>query len=157
MTAVATAAPGFVPGAAPDLSFLGSLTDPGTWRTRGVTHWHLVASEIGTADQRRYTMERVQRLEHIDYVGAATDPRDALVWLAEQFASALDRSSDPAGFARRRGWHTREDWKLTVLHHWDTLTRMVNVPVGGGMAVRDGWSVEIYAYPMTKDRCRKTH
>jgi hypothetical protein len=147
----------YVPDYPADLTFLEALTDSGRWREQGVTHWHLTLTEIGTGDRERYSPERWARIVHREFIGTESEPRAALAWITEQRARAISRSSDPGVFARRAGFGTREGWEFAAGSSWDTLTRHPNTPAGGGIAVRDGSSVEIFANPMTRDRCRQDH
>lgn len=147
----------YVPPSTLDLGFLDALTDPGGWRSDRVTHWHLTLTEIGTNDRERYTIDRWHRIESSDFVGTESEPRAALVWITEQRAKAIVRSSDPERFARRIGWNTREDFEFQAVCSWESLTKPGRTPAGGGVAVRDGLSVEIYANPMTAAECSRQH
>lgn len=146
-----------VPSSAPDPGFFDGLVDSGRWREEGVTHWHLTLTEIGTNVRERYAMDRWQRIVSQDWIGTETDPRAALVWVTEQRIRAIRGSADPDAFARRIGWNTREDVEFQVVCSWESLTGPGRTPVGGGVAVRDGWSVEIYANPMTAAECSREH
>lgn len=147
----------YVPPATLDLGFLAALPDPGGWRADRVTHWHLTVTEIGTNVRERYAMERWHRIVSEEFVGTETDPRRALLWVTEQRARAIRRSSDPELYARRIGWDTRADFEFQAVCSWESLTRHGRTPAGGGVAVRDGWSVEIYATPMTAADCSRRH
>ncbi|WP_281424522.1 hypothetical protein [Pseudonocardia nigra] len=40
---------------------------------------------------------------------------------------------------------------------WWVLTTCPTTPAGGGIPIRDGWPVEVYAYPMAPFDCSRPH
>jgi hypothetical protein len=156
--AVMTERAGYVPESSgiPELIERITSEHPGE-RPHPVTHWHLSLTEIGTNDPERYRLERVEQLQRANLAGTTEEPRQALRWITEQRAEAIGRASDPAAAARRRYWHTPELWEQAARHTWWILTSCPATPAGGGISIRDGWSVEVYAFPMAPMNCSRTH
>lgn len=154
MTTDILAGQGYVPGLADSLEFLDSLADSEEWRSSQVKHWHMTRSESATGARDRFERDRWEAI-----VGkpaeVATTPYEALAWMLTQQCEAIGQASDPAAAARRLGWRTWEDWEARQVVSWETLTCGMRVPSGFGMAVRDGYSIEIYANPVTAYECTR--
>ncbi|MDQ4119228.1 MAG: hypothetical protein M3235_20045 [Actinomycetota bacterium] len=129
------------------------LVDAGYWRLHGTTHWHVWAAEIGTTDRDRYDAERLRRLDA--RARAVTDPREVLAWVVEQRLDALRQAPDAAAAARRAGWATPEAWRERTEVTWELITGASLAPAGGGVAISDGRSVDIFAVPMTARDCSR--
>lgn len=153
---------GYIPDRA--IPFISSLVDPGSWRRRGITHWHLV-SEVNLMyvksgkrsipNPARYSTERIRELV-ADTKLAAASPHEALTWLAGQWVTALNAPechTAPA-IAQQRQWHNTRAWHQALQSHWDTLTTSLVTPTGCGMATSARYSLDCYAYPQTS-ACRR--
>ena len=132
------------------------LDDIGRWRELGITHWHLTVDEIGTGAAERYSLERWHGLIGARFVDTADDPGEALHWITDQRISALKRTSRPEAYAAQAGWGNEQQWLDRLVLTWFMLTT-TSSPAGGGFAVSDGRSVEIYANPMTVQTCSRRH
>jgi hypothetical protein len=132
------------------------VRDCGRWRELGVTHWHLTVDEVDVNDPSRYSRERWEQIVASGYAGTTDDPREALRWIDEQRRAAVRRAADPEWVARRAGLGTPEGRRLQSETTWFMLT-CTATPAGGGIAVSDGRSVEIYANPMTARTCGRKH
>lgn len=141
---------GYVPAAVPSTEH---WHDPGTWREYGVTHWHLTLDEIATTDKDRHDAER---LREVTKRGRPTaDPHEALVWLCEQRIAALRRAPDPAAAARKVGWDSEHAWLERTEITWTVLTGAGRTPAGGGIALSEGRSIDIFAVPQTARDCTR--
>lgn len=146
----------YVPACDDATSLVDGLDDPGAWRASRLTHWHLWRDETATNAPDRFDRERIHGLI-MNPAGVATNPSDALRWLVGQQCEAISRASDPDRVAAHRGWRTREDWEQRVTMSWETMTRGLPVPSGFGMETRNGYTVMIYAEPMTPEKCSRPH
>ena len=148
-------------GYVPDLRSVGELVEQLTEGRRirppaPVTHWHLCETEIATLDLDRFTAERFHRLRHSGLVGTTEDPAEALRWVFTRRAEALRHATDPVAAARRR-WSTPADWAESIRTTWWVALHCPSTPLGGPLTVREGWTVEIYAYPMSPSDCSGVH
>lgn len=143
---------GYSPAAVPELD----LVDTERWRELGVTHWHLIAEEVATADKQgfRFSRDRWNGLSNARYVGEASDPRDAWRWICERRIAALEATSDPAKFAARAGLGSEAAWVQRCSVSWWMLTQAVGC-AGGGLSISDGRSMDIFADPKTAADCTK--
>lgn len=151
---------GYVPTV--PLDYIDSLHDPGGWRARKITHWHLVRDEQpitinGRANEARFSTARIQGMVVGSANKVAYNPREALLWLADQYASGLAGSPDPASAAARRGYGSPDAWLFSLTCSWDTLAGgSLITPAGGGLEIRPNISLDAHCYPMTTALCR-TH
>jgi hypothetical protein len=132
------------------------LDDTGRWRELGITHWHLTVDEIGTGAGERYSRERWHGLVGARFVHTTADPREALHWITDQRIAALKRSPRPEDYAAQAGWGSEQEWLDRLSLTWFMLTHSPS-PAGGGFAISDGRSVEIYANPMSAQDCSGRH
>jgi len=145
-------------------AFIDGLVDAGRWRERGITHWHLLKYEDaiflpnGKLNERRF-----RNADILPVVGScqvvATNPREALTWLAREWTETMANPTQCPEAVRRaaqRGWRTVADWHLQLESSWDTLAGgSLLTPAGGGMEIRQNWSLDLHCYPMTSSRCRR--
>ena len=88
----------------------------------------------------------------------AWSPHEALTWLAEGWVKAFNapaRTPDPLAMAVRRGWRTEQDWLSWLEGCFDSLTNGRRYPVGGGVALKDNHSLDLFAYAMTDATCMR--
>lgn len=135
--------------------FIAGLVDDGAWRERA-THWHLVAFEapifIGGKlnEQTRFNRGHSEDL-HRQTREFAWTPHEALTWLADGWARAFAdsrRTPDPLAMAVRRGWRTENDWHSWLETCFESLTNGWGRPVGGGVALRENHSLDLFAEPV---------
>jgi hypothetical protein len=151
---VTVAAPaGYLPRL-PD-GFIEGLEDTGQWREAGITHWHLTSHEHGTSRPERYEGEAVRARA----AGGEPerDPHRALAWVYTEFLTGLHRSPTPELFAAQRGWHDEAAFLGSVGNSWESMIvrAVLLIPVGGGLAVRGGLSLDVFAEPMTSRTCAR--
>jgi hypothetical protein len=144
---------GYVPSVPEE--YIGSLVDTGRWRDRGVTHWHLCQSEDDVNDTRRFSASYSAGQVHRGQ--SAHDPHEALLWVYAQKIKGLRGGSHPVRYAEQRGWRSVDDLHRSIDVSWDFMTDRCGLltPIGGGVEVRAGRSLDIYAYPMTVDSCER--
>ena len=133
--------------------YIDALTDTGRWREVGITHWHLWQHEDNTYNPQRYEKEIVAG--HIARGEPCHDPREALRWIYLCHLAALISGPDPARYAHRKGWHDAAAFRFAIANSWEYMTAKPDLmtPIGGGLEVRAGRSLSVYAEPMTKARC----
>jgi hypothetical protein len=148
-------------GYVPDPRSVGELVEQLTEGRRirpppPVTHWHLCQAESATLDLDRFTAERFHRLRHSGLAGTTDDPAEAVRWVFARRAEALRLATDPVAAAHRR-WRTPADWAESIRTTWWIALHCPATPLGGPLTVHEGWTVEIYAYPMSPSDCSRVH
>ncbi|HTF49430.1 MAG TPA: hypothetical protein VK735_18465 [Pseudonocardia sp.] len=141
-------------------AYIDSLVDTGHWRQVGVTHWHLWSTEqpllvSGRPNAARFTHELLAG--HIARGEPCHDPREALRWVYRRHLEALMSGSDPAGYAQQAGWHNEDAFRFSIGVSWEFMTDKPHslTPIGRGVEVRAGRSLDAYAEPMTSARCQR--
>jgi len=136
-------------------AYIDSLVDTGHWRDVGITHWHLWSTEQAVANVARFTKEVVAG--HISRGEPCHDPHEALSWVYRRHLEGLMSGSDPAGYARQAGWHSEDDLRFSIAVSWEFMTDKPHglTPIGRGVEVRSGRSLDVFAEPMTSARCRR--
>ena len=148
---------GYVPDTRSVGELVEQLTEGRKFRPPApVTHWHLCQAETATLDLERFTAERFHQLRHSGLAGTTEDPAEAVRWVFVRRAEALRHATDPSAPARRR-WSTPADWAESIRTTWWIALHYPSTPLGGPLTVREGWTIEIYAYPMSPKDCSRVH
>jgi hypothetical protein len=130
-----------------------SLPDSGRWRELGITHWHLWSHDSAVTNTDRFTKDIVAA--RILNGEPESDPRAALEWVLTQQIQGMIRGPRPQQCAWHRRWRDEASFRESIEFSWDLMTHRPHLltPIGGGLAVRVGWSLDVYAEPMNRGRC----